>query len=178
MNGYHDLPEATAEAIDAEGWFYTGDIGELDAEGFLRITDRKKDMFKTSQGKYVAPSAISANFKAVCPYASEIIVYGEGKPYCVALVGLEAEAISEWAADNGLAGSSFAEIARHDKTREMMSGYIEQLNKHLNRWEQVKRFSIIDRELTVEAGDMTPSLKLKRKSVVDGFHDSIDLLYA
>ena len=178
MNGYHDLPEATAEAIDAQGWFHTGDIGELDAEGFLRITDRKKDMFKTSQGKYVAPSAISANFKAVCPYASEIIVYGEGKPYCVALVSLEAEAIQEWAADNGLGGKSFSEIARDEKTREMVDGYVEQLNKHLNRWEQVKKFSIIDRELTVEAGDLTPSLKLKRKSVVDNFHDSIDKLYA
>ncbi|MFZ4371976.1 MAG: AMP-dependent synthetase/ligase [Mycobacterium sp.] len=178
MNGYHDLPEATAEAIDAQGWFHTGDIGELDAEGFLRITDRKKDMFKTSQGKYVAPSAISANFKAVCPYASEIIVYGEGKPYCVALVSLEAEAIQEWAADNGLGGKSFSEIAHDEKTREMVDGYVEQLNKHLNRWEQVKKFSIIDRELTVEAGDLTPSLKLKRKSVVDNFHDSIDKLYA
>ena len=178
MNGYHDLPVATAEAIDAEGWFHTGDIGELDAEGFLRITDRKKDMFKTSQGKYVAPSAISANFKAVCPYASEIIIYGEGKPYCVALVSLEAEAIQEWAADNGLAGKSFGEIARDEKTREMVGGYVETLNKHLNRWEQVKKFSIIDRELTVEAGDLTPSLKLKRKSVVDNFHDSIDKLYA
>ena len=177
MNGYHDLPEATAEAIDTQGWFHTGDIGELDAEGFLRITDRKKDMFKTSQGKYVAPSAISANFKAVCPYASEIIVYGEGKPYCVALVSLEADAIGEWAADNGLGGKSFGEIARDEKTREMVDGYVEQLNKHLNRWEQVKKFSIIDRELTVEAGDLTPSLKLKRKSVVDNFHDSIDQLY-
>jgi long-chain acyl-CoA synthetase len=177
MNGYHDLPEATAEAINAEGWFHTGDIGELDAEGFLRITDRKKDMFKTSQGKYVAPSAISANFKAVCPYASEIIVYGEGKPYCVALVSLEAEAIQEWAADNGLGGKSFSEIAHDEKTRDMVGGYVEQLNKHLNRWEQVKKFSIIDRELTVEAGDLTPSLKLKRKSVVDNFHDSIEQLY-
>jgi long-chain acyl-CoA synthetase len=177
MNGYHDLPEATAEAIDTQGWFHTGDIGELDAEGFLRITDRKKDMFKTSQGKYVAPSAISANFKAVCPYASEIIVYGEGKPYCVALVSLEADAIGEWAADNGLGGKSFGDIARDEKTYEMVGGYVEQLNKHLNRWEQVKKFSIIDRELTVEAGDLTPSLKLKRKSVVDNFHDSIDGLY-
>ncbi|MCX6481848.1 MAG: long-chain fatty acid--CoA ligase [Mycobacterium sp.] len=177
MNGYHDLPEATAEAINTDGWFHTGDIGELDAEGFLRITDRKKDMFKTSQGKYVAPSAISANFKAVCPYASEIIVYGEGKPYCVALVSLEAEAIQEWAADNGLGGKSFSEISHDEKTREMVGGYVEQLNKHLNRWEQVKKFSIIDRELTVEAGDLTPSLKLKRKSVVDTFHGSIDELY-
>jgi long-chain acyl-CoA synthetase len=177
MHGYHDLPEATAEAIEPDGWFHTGDIGELDAEGFLRITDRKKDMFKTSQGKYVAPSAISAHFKAICPYASEIIVYGEGRPYCVALVGLEAEAIREWADANGMAGKSFGEIARDPMTREMIGGYVEQLNKDLNRWEQVKRFTIIDRELTVEAGDLTPSLKLKRKSVVDSFHDNIDALY-
>ena len=178
MNGYHDLPEQTAEAIDPDGWFHTGDIGELDAEGFLRITDRKKDMFKTSQGKYVAPSAISAQFKGICPYASEIIVYGEGKPYCVALVSLEGEAIKEWAAANGLGGKSFGEIARDPKTQAMVEGYVEELNKHLNRWEQVKKVAIIDRELTVEAGDLTPSLKLKRKVVVDNFHDKIDGLYA
>ena len=178
MNGYHDLPEQTAEAIESDGWFHTGDIGELDAEGFLRITDRKKDMFKTSQGKYVAPSAISAQFKGICPYASEIIVYGEGRPYCVALVSLDADAIKEWADGHGLAGKSFTEVARDEKTREMVGGYVEELNKHLNRWEQVKRFDIIDRELTVEAGDLTPSLKLKRKVVVDNFHDKIDGLYA
>ncbi|WP_059020295.1 long-chain fatty acid--CoA ligase [Mycobacterium sp. M26] len=178
MSGYHDLPEATAEAIDPDGWFHTGDIGELDAEGFLRITDRKKDMFKTSQGKYVAPSAISATFKGLCPFASEIIIYGESKPYCVALVSLDGEAIREWADRNGLEGKSFAEIARDDKTREMIGEYVDQLNKHLNRWEQVKRFTIIDRELTVEAGDLTPSLKLKRKAVVDNFHDNLDELYA
>ncbi|MFM8598898.1 MAG: AMP-dependent synthetase/ligase [Mycobacterium sp.] len=177
MNGYHELPEATAEAIDADGWFHTGDIGELDAEGFLRITDRKKDMFKTSQGKYVAPSAISASFKALCPYASDIIVYGENKPYCVALVSLEPEAIGEWAAEHDMAGKGFSEIARDPQTREMVAGYVDQLNKHLNRWEQVKRFAIIERELTVEAGDLTPSLKLKRKTVVDNFHESIERLY-
>ncbi|WP_396929162.1 AMP-dependent synthetase/ligase [Mycolicibacterium sp.] len=177
MSGYHDLPEATAEAIDSDGWFHTGDIGELDAEGFLRITDRKKDMFKTSQGKYVAPSAISAVFKGICPFASEIIIYGEGKPYCVALVSLDAEAIREWADRNGMEGKSFEEVARDEKTRAMVEGFVETLNKHLNRWEQVKRFAIIDRELTVEAGDLTPSLKLKRKAVVENFHDNIDELY-
>ncbi len=177
MNGYHDLPEATAEAIEPDGWFHTGDIGELDAEGFLRITDRKKDMFKTSQGKYVAPSAISAQFKGICPFASEIIVYGEGKPYCVALVSLDGEGLREWAAGNGLGGQTFGDIARDEKTRAAVEGYVEELNKHLNRWEQVKRFAIIDRELTVEAGDLTPSLKLKRKVVVDNFHDKIDELY-
>ena len=177
MDGYHDLPEATAEAIDPDGWFHTGDIGELDAEGFLRITDRKKDMFKTSQGKYVAPSAISAQFKGICPFASEIIIYGEGKPYCVALVSLDADGLKDWAAGNGLEGKPFSEIARDQKTYAAVEGYVEQLNKHLNRWEQVKRFAIIDRELTVEAGDLTPSLKLKRKVVVDNFHDKIDELY-
>ena len=178
MSGYHDLPDATAEALDADGWFHTGDIGELDAEGFLRITDRKKDMFKTSQGKYVAPSAIAAMFNGICPYASQIIVYGEGMPYCVALVSLDSEAINEWAAKNGLGDKSFAEIARDEKTRDMIGGYIDTLNKHLNRWEQIKRFAVIDRELSVEAGDLTPSLKLKRKVVVQTFSDRIDKLYA
>ena len=177
MHGYHDLPDATAEAIEPDGWFHTGDIGELDAEGFLRITDRKKDMFKTSQGKYVAPSAISAQFKGICPFASEIIVYGESKPYCVALVSLDADGLKEWAASNGLGGKPFGEIARDPKTRAAVEGYIGELNKHLNRWEQVKRFSIIDRELTVESGDLTPSLKLKRKVVVDHYHEQIDDLY-
>ncbi|MEI7913992.1 MAG: long-chain fatty acid--CoA ligase [Mycobacteriaceae bacterium] len=177
MNGYHDLPDATTEAIEPDGWFHTGDIGELDAEGFLRITDRKKDMFKTSQGKYVAPSAISAQFKGICPFASEIIVYGESKPYCVALVSLDADGLNEWAGDNGLGGKSFSEIARDEKTKAAVEGYVEELNKHLNRWEQVKKVAIIDRELTVENGDLTPSLKLKRKVVVDNFHDKIDALY-
>ncbi|WP_328354660.1 long-chain fatty acid--CoA ligase [Mycobacterium sp. NBC_00419] len=178
MSGYHDLPEATAEAIEPDGWFHTGDIGELDAEGFLRITDRKKDMFKTSQGKYVAPSAISAMFKGLCPFASEIIIYGESKPYCVALVSLDGEAIREWADRNGLEGKSFSEVARDEKTKAMIGEYVDTLNKHLNRWEQVKRFTIIDRELTVEAGDLTPSLKLKRKAVVENFHDNLDSLYS
>jgi long-chain acyl-CoA synthetase len=177
MDGYHDMPEATAETIEPDGWFHTGDIGELDAEGFLRITDRKKDMFKTSQGKYVAPSAISAQFKGICPFASEIVVYGEGKPYCVALVSLDADGVTEWAAANGMAGKSFSEIARDAKTYAAVEGYVEQLNKVLNRWEQVKKFAIIDRELTVENGDLTPSLKLKRKVVVDNFHSKIDDLY-
>ncbi|MCW1959333.1 MAG: long-chain fatty acid--CoA ligase [Mycobacterium sp.] len=177
MEGYHNMPEATAETIEPDGWFHTGDIGELDAEGFLRITDRKKDMFKTSQGKYVAPSAISAQFKGICPFASEIIVYGESKPYCVALVSLDADGLKEWAASNGMGGKPFGEIARDPKTFAAVEGYVEELNKHLNRWEQVKRFSIIDRELTVESGDLTPSLKLKRKVVVDNFHDKIDDLY-
>ncbi|BBZ49077.1 long-chain fatty acid--CoA ligase [Mycobacterium heidelbergense] len=177
MTAYHDLPDATAEALDRDGWLHTGDIGELDADGFLRITDRKKDMFKTSQGKYVAPSVIDARFKGLCPYASEFLVYGEGKPYCVALIGLDKEALTDWADKHGLAGKSFAEIATDDRTHELIAGYIDALNSELNRWEQIKKFTIADRELTVEAGDLTPSMKLRRKVVIDSFADRLSALY-
>ncbi|MFF0282508.1 AMP-dependent synthetase/ligase [Rhodococcus aetherivorans] len=177
MDGYHERPDATAEALEPDGWFHTGDIGELDADGFLRITDRKKDLFKTSQGKYVAPSAISATFKGICPYASEIVVYGESRPYCVALVGLDAEAITEWADKNGMAGREFGEIARDERTRELIAGCIDRLNDRLNRWEQIKKFTVLDRELSIEAGDLTPSMKLRRKLVVDNFADRIEQLY-
>jgi long-chain acyl-CoA synthetase len=177
MTAYHDLPDATAEALDEDGWFHTGDIGEVDADRFLRITDRKKDMFKTSQGKYVAPSAIDARFKGRCPYASEIVVYGEGKPYCVALVSLDGEAITDWADKNGLAGKSFTDIARDDKTQQLIAGYIDAVNTELNRWEQIKRFTIADREFTIESGDLTPSMKLKRKVVIEKFADRLSALY-
>ncbi|UYP19111.1 long-chain fatty acid--CoA ligase [Rhodococcus sp. Z13] len=177
MTGYHNRPDATAESLTEDGWFHTGDIGNVDEDGYLRITDRKKDMFKTSQGKYVAPSALAATFKGICPYASELVAYGEGKPYCVALVGLDSESITEWAGRNGLGDASFEEIARHEKTRELISGYIDELNLQLNRWEQVKKFSIIDRELSVEAGDLTPSMKLRRRVVVDSFATDLTRLY-
>ena len=97
MEGYHNNPDATAETIDAEGWLHTGDIGELDDRGFLRITDRKKDMFKTSGGKYVAPSNIEATFKGLCPYASQLVVYGADRNFVSALVTLDPEAIAGWA---------------------------------------------------------------------------------
>ncbi|MGV9616261.1 AMP-dependent synthetase/ligase [Nocardia xishanensis] len=177
MSGYHDRPDATAEAFDADGWFRTGDIGEIDADGFLHITDRKKDLFKTSQGKYVAPSAIAATFKGICPYAAELIVYGETRPYCVALVGLDAQSITEWAGKHGMAGKSFAEIAGDAKTHDVIAGYVDHLNAQLDRWEQIKNFDIIDHELSVEAGDLTPSMKLRRKIVIDNLADSIDALY-
>ena len=177
MSGYHDLPDATAEALDADGWFHTGDVGELDAEGFLRITDRKKDMFKTSGGKYVAPSNIEATFKGLCPYASQLVVYGADRNFVSALVTLDPEAITGWAARHGLAGQGYAEIVRSDACREMVQGYIDQLNAGLNRWETIKKFTILENDLTVEAGELTPSLKLKRKVVSEKYKDKLDAHY-
>jgi long-chain acyl-CoA synthetase len=177
MRGYHNLPEETAATLDGDGWLHTGDIGELDDAGFLRITDRKKDLIKTSGGKYVAPQAIEVAFKAVCAYASEIVVYGEGRPYCTALIALDAEATASWAAKNGLGHVSFAELAAHEQVRALIAGDVEQANRRLARWETIKRFAILPRELTVEEGDVTPSLKLKRRVVTAKHRDLLESLY-
>jgi long-chain acyl-CoA synthetase len=177
MRGYHNLPETTAAALTDDGWFRTGDVGELDDEGFLRITDRIKDLIKTSGGKYVAPQRIEIAFKAVCPVASEIVVYGEGRPYCTALVALDGEAISGWAADNGVGQLPFPKLAAHDQVRALIAGYIQETNRRLPRWETIKRFAILRRELSVEEGDLTPSLKLKRRAVTAKHRDLLESLY-
>jgi long-chain acyl-CoA synthetase len=177
MRGYHDLPEETAATLDEDGWLHTGDIGELDQEGFLRITDRKKDLIKTSGGKYVAPQSIEIAFKAVCAYASEIVVYGEGRPYCVALVALDPEPVASWAAANGLGQLPLAELAAHQQLRALIAGDVEEVNRRLPRWETIKRFAILPRELTVEDGDLTPSLKLKRRVVCARHGDLLESLY-
>ncbi|MFB9730695.1 AMP-dependent synthetase/ligase [Ornithinimicrobium kibberense] len=178
MEGYHQLPEETAASLDADGWFATGDIGEVDELGFLTITDRKKDLFKTSGGKYVAPSLIESRFKGICPYASQLIVEGDGRKFVSALITLEPEAISAWAAQNGMAGDSYHQIVTSDKAREMVQGYVDELNSQLNRWEQIREFHILDHDLSVEEGDLTPSMKLKRKVVTTKYRDKLDEFYA
>jgi long-chain acyl-CoA synthetase len=177
MEGYHNLDEATKEALE-DGWLHTGDIGELDSDGFLRITDRKKDLFKTSGGKYIAPSAIESQFKAICPYASQFLVQGNERNYCVALITLDPEAITEWAGRNEMAGRSYGEIITSDACKEMVSAYVDQLNQRLNRWETIKKHIILDHDLTVESGELTPSMKVKRKVVEDNYRSEISALYS
>jgi Long-chain acyl-CoA synthetases (AMP-forming) len=177
MDGYHHLPEQTAETL-SDGWFATGDIGELDGDGFLRITDRKKDLFKTSGGKYVAPQAIEGQFKAICPYASQIVVHGNGRNYCTAIITLDPDSIAQWAEHHGMAGRPYPEIVTSPEVRELIDGYVQQLNSQLNRWETIKKFTILEQDLTVEAGEMTPSLKLKRKVIEDKYRDRLDALYS
>ena len=176
MDGYHNLDEATAEALE-DGWLHTGDIGELDEDGYLRITDRKKDLFKTSGGKYIAPSAIESQFKAICPYASQFLVHGNERNFVVALITLDPEAIQEWAGRNGQEGASYTDIVRSDACRQMVAEYVDQLNQRLNRWETIKKHIILDHDLTVESGELTPSLKVKRKVVEDNYRDQIAALY-
>src|SRR4051794_9060871 len=147
MAGYHNLPEETAKTLTADGWLHTGDKGSLDAEGFLTITGRIKDLFKTSGGKYVAPSAIESKFKAVCPYASQFLVFGNERNFVVALVTLDPDAMTGWAEENGMAGRSYTEIVSSDPVQEMVGEYVEQLNSHLNRWETIKKWKVLDHDL-------------------------------
>ena len=177
MAGYHNQDEATSEALDADGWLRTGDIGEVAPNGALRITDRKKDMFKTSNGKYVAPSAIDATFKGISPYVSQLVIDGEGRSYCVALIALDADAVGAWANENGMGGAPFGEVARSDKFRATMQADVDRLNSQLNRWESIKKFAILDRELTVDDGEITPSMKVRRKIVLDRYRSTLDTLY-
>lgn len=177
MEGYHNNPEATAETIDPDGWLHTGDIGELDERGFLKITDRKKDLFKTSGGKYVAPAVIESRFKGLCPYASQLIVHGADRNFVSALVTLDPDAIAGWAAQNGMEGRSYTEIVTSDACRQMVQGYVDELNATLNRWETIKKFTILEHDLSVEEGELTPSLKLKRKVVADKYKPLLDAHY-
>ncbi|MEQ4304495.1 long-chain fatty acid--CoA ligase [Plantactinospora sp. B6F1] len=177
MRGYHNLPEETAEAFTPDGFFRTGDIGELDADGFLKITDRKKDLVKTSGGKYISPSHIEGLFKALCPYTSQVVVIGQARNYCTMLVTLDADAIATWAEGGPLAGRPYAEIVGSAEVRTLVEGYVAELNKKLNRWETIKKVTVLTRDLTVEDGEMTPSMKIKRRAVETSFKTEIDQMY-
>jgi long-chain acyl-CoA synthetase len=176
MDGYHNLPEETAKALTDEGWLRTGDRGELDADGFLRITGRIKELFKTSGGKYIAPPAIEAKFKAICPYASQFVVFGDERSFCVALVTLDPDALAVWAQQSSVPGD-YAAIVASEACRQMVQGYVDELNRHLNRWETVKRWTLLDHDLSVESGELTPSMKVKRNVVEDKYRDLVDSLY-
>jgi long-chain acyl-CoA synthetase len=175
--GYHGLDDVTRESLDEDGWFHTGDIGEVDESGFLRITDRKKDLFKTSGGKYVAPSVIESMFKGICPYASQLVIEGDGRNFVSALITLDPDAIQGWAEHHDMGDRSYSEIVASPQVREMVQGYVDELNAKLNRWEQVKQFIILDHDLSVEEGDLTPSMKLKRRVVTRKYKDQLDTLY-
>ncbi|MER5642672.1 AMP-dependent synthetase/ligase [Kitasatospora sp. NPDC002227] len=178
MRGYHNLPEQTEEVLEADGWFHTGDIGEVVKDGYLRITDRKKDMFKTSGGKYVAPSEVEGKFKAICPFASNILVIGNGRNFCTALIGLDEPVIMQWAAEHGLAGKSYAEVAADPQTVALIEGFVKRLNGDLQRWQTIKKFTLLPRDLDIEHGELTPSLKIKRPVVEKNYAEAVAGMYA
>lgn len=177
MRGYHHLPEATAEVLSDDGWFATGDVGEFDDSGRLRITDRKKDLMKTSGGKYVAPQPIEAMFKAICPLASQMFVYADGQKYATALVTLDPEALAQWGRAEALTASDYPSLSRDPAVHRYVQGCVEELNGRLNRWETIKDFRILDHDLSVEDGEMTPSMKVKRKVIEAKYAALLESMY-
>jgi long-chain acyl-CoA synthetase len=178
MEGYHNLPDDSTKALDADGWLHTGDKGSLDADGFLTITGRIKDLFKTSGGKYIAPSAIESKFKALCPYASQFVVFGDERNFCVALITLDPDAMTGWAEENDMAGKSYSEVVGSDEVKQMVGEYVDQLNQKLNRWETIKKWELLDHDLSVESGELTPSMKVKRHVVEANNKARINAFYS
>ena len=174
MRGYHHLPEETAAVLTEDGWFHTGDIGELD-DGFLRITDRKKDLVKTSGGKYIAPSYIEGLFKTIVPQVSQVIVHTRN--FCTMLITLDPDEIKTWAQGAGLESLTVPELAGHPQVRAHVQSGIDQLNGQLNRWESIKGFVILPQDLSVDDGEITPSLKVRRKFVEQKYSAELDSLY-
>ena len=177
MRGYHKLPAETASVLSPDGWFSTGDIGELDAQGRLRVTDRKKDLIKTSGGKYIAPQPIEAQFKALCPLASQVLVHAERRNFASALIALDAEALAQWGRARGLDVSDFARLAADPAVRAYVATCVQELNGQLNRWETIKDFRILDHDLTVEGDELTPSMKLKRKALETRYSSLLESMY-
>jgi long-chain acyl-CoA synthetase len=172
MKGYRNLPDLTAEAIDSDGWLHTGDIGEIDKDGYLKITDRKKDLIKTSGGKYIAPQAIEGALKTQSELISQVVVIGDKRKYVSVLITVvEADA-------KRLSGAaSYAEAARSPQVKAKVQEVIDKLNQTLPSYETIKRFTVLERDFSQETGEMTPTLKVKRKACTVKYKKEIDAMY-
>ncbi|WP_188194843.1 AMP-dependent synthetase/ligase [Nonomuraea sp. SYSU D8015] len=175
MRGYHNLPEETAAALE-DGWLHTGDIGEVDEAGRLRITDRKKELIKTSGGKYVAPTYLEARIKAACPYLSHVFVHGDRRNYVTALVTLDMDVARPWAQAEGLPEDP-RELSAHPRMREEVQKAIDQVNAGEAGYATVKKFAILADDFAVETGELTASLKIKRKAVEERYGETLDSFY-
>jgi long-chain acyl-CoA synthetase len=174
--GYYKDAEATRAVVDDEGWLHTGDVGEIDADGFVRVTDRKKDILITAGGKKVAPQSLENELKA-SRFISQALVVGDLRPYVVALMTLDSTEIEPWAAARGIEEDAAA-LARNPKVNALVQELVDGVNRERSRYEQVKRFVILPRDFSADEGEVTPTLKLKRRVCLEHFADEIERLYA
>ena len=177
FQGYYKDPEATAAAIDAEGWFHTGDIATMDDEGFITITDRKKDLIVTAGGKNIAPQNIE-NLIRTLPLISQVMVYGDRRKYLTALMTLNEHELRVFAKRENLADTEPAILAEEQKVRQAISDHVKNINGRLAPYEQIKRFAILPHDFTEEAGELTPTLKLRRREIIKRYGDIIEGLYS
>lgn len=175
MRGYHGLPAETA-AVLRDGWLCTGDIGELDQNGYLRITDRKKELIKTSGGKYIAPTVLEGRIKAASPYVSQVLVHGERRNYVTALITLDPDAIARWAAGRDLPADPVV-LADTEEVRQLLQDALDDVNARLARHETIKRFAVLGTEFAVDTGELTASLKVRRRVVEERHARVLDMLY-
>ncbi|MCS6935710.1 MAG: long-chain fatty acid--CoA ligase [Chitinophagales bacterium] len=180
MKGYYNRPDLTAEVIK-DGWFHTGDIGtwvERNGKKFLKITDRKKELFKTAGGKYVAPQVIEEKMKESRYIEQIMVVGGDDKKYVSALIVPSFVNLRDWAKQQGIQVETNAQIVDNDKIKALINEEIDKLNSNFGKWEQIKKFALLDHEWTVEGGELTPTMKLKRKVIYEKYADRITALYA
>jgi long-chain acyl-CoA synthetase len=177
VDGYFNLPDATAELIGGDGWLHTGDVGEIDENGYLRIVDRKKELIITAGGKNISPSNIEAHLKEH-PLIGQALAFGDNKPYVTALIVLDHEVIPGWAEQQGLETTDIAALAEHPKVLEEIGQAVQRANERLSRAEQVKKFDILPAEWTPESEELTPTLKLRRRIIHDKYAERIESLYA
>ena len=176
MMGYWNLPEKTAEVFDSDGFFLTGDIAEIDGDGFIRITDRKKDLIVTAGGKNIAPQPIEAELKR-SGLVDNAVIIGDRRPFLVVLLSPNTEALEAWAENEGISFTSTEEITRHPKLVEAFAAVVENTNENLASYEQIKKHSVLPLMLSIEDGTLTPTLKVKRRVVEKKYLDLIEGLY-
>jgi long-chain acyl-CoA synthetase len=178
MIGYRNAPEKTAETIDPEGWLHTGDIGEIDADGYLKIVDRKKELIINAAGKNMSPANIEAAIKSGSPLIGQAVTIGDGRPYNTALIVLDADYAPQWAAQQGLSGTTLEELAGEPKIIEAVQAGIDEANTHLARVEQIKKFHIVRGDWIPGGDELTPTMKLKRKPISARYQAEIEAMYA
>ena len=177
MRGYYNKPEETRAVFTDDGWFKTGDIGTLDADGFLRITDRKKELFKTSGGKYVAPQPIEQMIKG-SRFVNQVVLIGNGRKFPAALVVPDWERVESYAQLKGIKAGGHAELCKHPRIIDLFERQIAGLTTELAQYERVKKVALLENEFTIEGGELTPTLKVKRRVIDEKYRDAIDALYA
>jgi long-subunit acyl-CoA synthetase (AMP-forming) len=177
FQGYYKDEAATAEALDADGWLHTGDVGEIDGDGFLRITDRKKELIITAGGKNIAPQHLEGQLKQIAA-VSQAVAIGDRRPYVVALLTLDPARVAAEARKAGSDARTAEEAARSAPFRAYLEKQVELVNARLARHESIKKFALLPRELTVEAGELTPTLKLRRRVILERYREAIEGLYS
>jgi long-chain acyl-CoA synthetase len=178
MPGYRNLPEKNEEAFSEEGWLRTGDIGEIDEDGYLKIVDRKKELIISAAGKNMSPANIESNLKAASPLVGQVAAIGNARPFNTALIVLDPDFAPVWASQNGLDGKSVEELADEDRARDAIQVAVDQANAKLSRVEQIKKFTILPEQWEPGGDELTPTMKLKRKPIDEKYAEEIEALYS